>query len=77
MALPCLGAENPCLGAEKMSMKIEAIARPFVLVASWLCFAPSTPALAQGACGAPPDFAAKCCPPQALSLVVAQPSDLR
>jgi hypothetical protein len=34
-------------------------------------------ALAQGACGAPPDFAAKCCPPQALSLEVAQPSDLQ
>jgi len=60
-----------------MSMNIGAIAGPFVLVASWLCFAPSGPALAQGACGTPPDFAAKCCPPQALSLEVTQPSDLQ
>ena len=58
-------------------MKIGAIAALIVLVDPWLCFAPGTTALAQGACGAPPDFAAKCCPPQALSLEVTQPSDLQ
>ncbi|HEV3241978.1 MAG TPA: HAD family acid phosphatase [Methyloceanibacter sp.] len=50
-----------------------------VLALADLCLlSPVTPqALAQGACGAPPDYAAKCCPPQALSLDVPQPSDLQ
>jgi predicted secreted acid phosphatase len=47
------------------------------LASSWLFFAPAAPALAQTSCANPPDYAAKCCPPQALSLDVPQPQDLQ
>jgi len=38
--------------------------------------APVDAGLAEIACPAPPDYAAKCCPPQPLSLEVPRPSDL-
>jgi len=58
-------------------VRMQALALAMAL-ASFCLLAPATsPALAQGACGAPPDYAAKCCPPQALSLDVPQPSDLQ
>jgi predicted secreted acid phosphatase len=58
-------------------VRMQALALALAL-ASLVLLSPVTPsALAQGACGAPPHYAAKCCPPQALSLDVPQPSDLQ
>ena len=65
------------------SKPITALVRMHTLalalaLASLFLLSPVTPsALAQDTCGAPPDYAAKCCPPQSLSLDVPRPSDLQ